>query len=124
MVKAVVLRETGGPEVLQFEEVSLEAPGPGMVTVSHRAIGLNFIDTYHRSGLYPLPLPTGIGMEAAGVVQAVGAGVDLAEGDRVAYCSAGFGAYAEAINLPAERLVRIPHFQSNLRTVVYTKLSS
>lgn len=108
MVKAVVLRETGGPEVLQFEEVSLEAPGPGMVTVSHRAIGLNFIDTYHRSGLYPLPLPTGIGMEAAGVVQAVGAGVDLAEGDRVAYCSAGFGAYAEAINLPAERLVRIP----------------
>lgn len=108
MAKAVVLRETGGPEVLQFEEVGLEAPGPGMVTVSHRAIGLNFIDTYHRSGLYPVPLPTGIGMEAAGVVQAVGAGVDLAEGDRVAYCSAGFGAYAEAINLPAQRLVRIP----------------
>ena len=108
MVQAIRIHETGGPEVMQIEEVALEAPGPGMVTVRHRAIGLNFIDTYHRSGLYPLPLPTGIGMEAAGVVEAVGEGVGLSPGDRVAYCSAGFGAYSEAINLPEVRLVRLP----------------
>jgi len=108
MVKAVRIQETGGPEVLQFEEVELEAPGPGMVTVRNRAIGLNYIDTYHRSGLYPLPLPTGIGLEGAGVVEAAGEGSDLAVGDRVVYCAAGFGAYSEALNLPAARLVKIP----------------
>jgi NADPH2:quinone reductase len=108
MALAVRISENGGPEVLQLQQVKLDAPGVGMVTVTNRAIGLNFIDTYHRSGLYPLPLPIGIGMEGAGIVEAVGEGVDLAPGDRVAYCSAGFGAYAEAINLPAERLVRIP----------------
>ena len=108
MVQAVRIHENGGPEVMSLEEVELEAPGPGMVTVANRAIGLNYIDTYHRSGLYPLPLPIGIGMEAAGVVEAVGEGVDLAVGDRVAYCSAGFGAYAEALNLPASRLVSLP----------------
>jgi NADPH2:quinone reductase len=91
-----------------FEDVEVPQPGPGMVTVENRAIGLNFIDTYHRSGLYPLPLPTGIGLEGAGVVSAVGEGANLAVGDRVAYCSAGFGAYAEALNLPAERLVTLP----------------
>jgi len=91
-----------------LEEQVLAAPGPGMVTVVNRAIGLNFIDTYHRSGTYPLPLPTGLGLEGAGVVEVVGEGVDLQVGDRVAYCSAGFGAYAEALNLPATRLVRIP----------------
>ena len=108
MVKAIRIHETGGPEVMVLEDVALEPPGPGMVTVSNRAIGLNYIDTYHRSGLYPLPLPTGIGLEGAGEVTAVGDGVDLRPGDRVAYCSAGFGAYAEAINLPAARLVSIP----------------
>ena len=108
MVRAVRIHETGGPEVMQLEDVSLDAPGPGQVVVRNRAIGLNFIDTYHRSGLYPLPLPTGIGMEAAGDVEAVGEGVQLAPGDRVAYCSAGFGAYAEAIILPEARLVRLP----------------
>lgn len=108
MVKAVRIHQTGGPEVMQVEDVALEAPGPGMVRVANRAIGLNYIDTYHRSGLYPLPLPTGLGLEAAGVVEAVGEGVDLAAGDRVAYCSAGFGAYSEALNLPAERLVPVP----------------
>jgi NADPH2:quinone reductase len=91
-----------------LEDVVLEPPGPGMVQVVNRAIGLNFIDTYHRSGAYPLPLPTGLGLEGAGVVEAVGEGVDLAVGERVAYCSAGFGAYAEALNLPAARLVPIP----------------
>ncbi len=108
MTKAVRIQRTGGPEVMVIEEVALEPPGPGMVTVANRAIGLNYIDTYHRSGLYPLPLPTGIGLEGAGVVEAVGEGVDLAVGDRVAYCSAGFGAYAEALNLPAARLVKLP----------------
>jgi NADPH2:quinone reductase len=91
-----------------MEEIAVPAPGPGMVTVANRAIGLNYIDTYHRSGAYPIPLPTGIGLEGAGVVEAVGEGVDLAVGDRVAYCSAGFGAYAEVLNLPAARLVSIP----------------
>ncbi len=108
MVKAVRIHQVGGAEVMQLEDLPLEAPGPGMVTVRNQAIGLNYIDTYHRSGLYPLPLPTGIGMEAAGVVEAVGEGADFAPGDRVAYCSAGFGAYAEAINLPASRLVPLP----------------
>ena len=108
MVQAIRIHETGGPAVMRLEQVELEDPGAGMVTVGNRAIGLNFIDTYHRSGLYPLPLPTGIGLEGAGVVEAVGEGTDLAVGDRVAYCSAGFGAYAQALNLPASRLVKIP----------------
>jgi NADPH2:quinone reductase len=108
MVQAIRIHETGGPEVMQLEDVVLEQPGPGMVTVANHAIGLNFIDTYHRSGLYPLPLPIGIGLEGAGVVEAVGDGATLAIGDRVAYCSAGFGAYAQALNLPAARLVKIP----------------
>ncbi len=108
MSRTIRIHETGGPEVMLLEEVEVPAPGPGMVTVENRAIGLNFIDTYHRSGLYPLPLPTGIGLEGAGVVTAAGEGVSLSVGDRVAYCSAGFGAYAEALNLPAERLVAIP----------------
>ena len=108
MVQAVRIHETGGPEVMQLEEVDLEAPLPGFVTVRNEAIGLNFIDTYHRSGLYPLPLPTGLGVEAAGVVEAVGEGSDLSVGDRVVYCAAGIGSYAEALNLPAERLVKLP----------------
>ena len=108
MARAVRIERTGGPEVMALREVDLEPPGPGMVRVVNRAIGLNYIDTYHRSGLYPLPLPTGIGLEGAGEVEAVGAGVDLVEGDRVAYCSAGLGAYAQALNLPAARLVKIP----------------
>ncbi|MDP5063295.1 MAG: quinone oxidoreductase [Haliea sp.] len=108
MVKAVRIAATGGPEVMQLMDVELPPPGAGMVTVEHRAIGLNFIDTYHRSGLYPIPLPSGLGMEAAGVVSAVGEGVEFSVGDRVAYCSALFGAYAEAVNLPASRLVPVP----------------
>jgi NADPH2:quinone reductase len=79
-----------------------------MVSVRTEAIGLNFIDTYHRSGLYPIPLPSGLGMEGSGVVEVLGEGADLEVGDRVAYCAAGFGAYAEAINLPSSRLVKIP----------------
>jgi NADPH2:quinone reductase len=108
MVKRIEVRETGGPEVMRLVEADLEPPAPGMVRVANRAIGLNYIDTYHRSGLYPLPLPTGLGLEGAGVVEAVGDGVSFHVGDRVAYCAAGIGAYAEAINLPAQRLVPLP----------------
>ncbi|MCX2980263.1 quinone oxidoreductase [Halieaceae bacterium IMCC14734] len=108
MVKAVRIHQTGGPEVMQFETLELSPPGPGMVTVKNHAIGLNYIDTYHRSGLYPLQLPTGIGLEGAGEVTAVGEGTDLQVGDRVVYFAAGFGAYAEALNLPAVRLVKVP----------------
>ena len=107
-IKAIRIESTGGPEVMTLTDVDLAAPGPGIVTVRNRAIGLNYIDTYHRGGLYPLPLPTGIGLEGAGVVETVGADTPFKVGDRVAYCSAGIGAYAEAINLPANRLVRLP----------------
>ncbi len=108
MVLAVTVEQPGGPEALVVAEHDLDAPGPSTVTVENRAIGVNFIDTYHRSGLYPLPMPIGIGMEGAGVVSAVGDDAEFAIGDRVAYCSAGFGAYAQAINLPASRLVPLP----------------
>lgn len=108
MVRAVQIRENGGPEVMQLADLTLEAPGPGMAQVENRAIGLNFIDTYHRSGLYPIPLPSGLGTEGAGVVTAVGEGADVAVGDRVAYCSAGIGSYAGAVNLPSARLVPVP----------------
>ncbi|PLW81923.1 quinone oxidoreductase [Kineobactrum sediminis] len=108
MVKAVRIEAVGGPEVMDLVDVEPGAPGAGMVTIENHAIGLNFIDTYHRSGLYPLALPSGLGLEGAGVVTAVGQGVDFAVGDRVAYCSAGIGSYAESLNLPAQRLVGIP----------------
>jgi len=108
MAQAIRMHRTGGPEVMQLETVAVPPPGPGQVTVRNHAIGLNFIDTYHRSGLYPVPLPSGLGLEGAGVVTALGEGVDLAVGDRVAYCSAGLGAYADLLNLPAARLVTLP----------------
>ena len=100
---------TGGPEVLQWGETELPAPAAGEARIRHHAVGLNYIDTYHRSGLYPVPLPSGIGLEAAGVVEAVGEGVsDLAPGDRVAYAGGPLGAYSEARNMPADRLVKLP----------------
>lgn len=109
MVKAIQFKAPGGPEVLEMTEIDLAAPAAGEITVRHTAIGLNFIDTYHRSGLYPLPLPSGIGMEGAGVVEALGSGVsDLAVGDRVAYASPPPGSYAEARNIAADRVVKIP----------------
>jgi NADPH2:quinone reductase len=107
-MKAIRFHETGGPEMLKYEDVDLAAPGPGQVRVRHTAIGVNFIDTYHRSGLYKLPLPSGLGSEAAGVVDALGAGVTtLKTGDRVAYAGA-LGAYAEANNVGADKLVKLP----------------
>ncbi|MET0481286.1 MAG: quinone oxidoreductase [Aestuariivirgaceae bacterium] len=108
-VKAIRFSQTGGPEVLHLEDVDLPPPGKGEVTVRHRAIGLNYIDTYHRSGLYPVPLPSGIGLEASGTVEAVGDGVTgFKPGDRVAYGSGAVGAYSQMRNYPANRLVKIP----------------
>ena len=107
-MRAIQIESAGGPEVMRVVEHELPAPGPGEVVVANKAIGLNYIDTYHRSGLYPLPLPSGLGLEGAGVVEAVGEGADFAVGDRVAYCAAGIGAYSEAVVLPAGRLVSIP----------------
>ncbi len=106
---AVCLHRTGGPEVMQYEAVDVPAPAPGEVRVRQHAVGVNFIDIYQRSGLYHIPLPGGLGQEAAGVVEAVGAGVTgLAPGDRVAYAGGAPGAYAQVRNMPADRLVRLP----------------
>jgi len=108
-MKAIRFHQTGGPEVLRLEEVAIPEPGPGQVRVRHTAIGVNFIDTYHRTGLYKLPLPSGLGVEAAGVVEGVGPGVPgLLPGDRVAYVARPPGAYSEAAVVPADRLVKIP----------------
>lgn len=109
MSKAIRFLETGGPDVLRWETVEVGAPGPGEVVVEHGAVGLNYIDVYHRSGLYPLSLPSGLGLEAAGTVTAVGDAVSgLAVGDRVAYASMPLGAYAEERRIPADRAVRLP----------------
>ena len=110
MTHAIRIHEHGGPEVLRWDEVDIGTPGSGEVCVRQTAVGLNFIDVYHRNGAYPLPeLPTAIGMEAAGVVEAVGEGVDdLEPGDRVAYAGYKPGAYAETRLMPAERLVPLP----------------
>lgn len=107
--QAIRIHQTGGPEMLRWETVELGEPGAGQVLLRQTAVGLNFIDIYHRNGLYPVPLPSGIGMEGAGVVEAVGPDVtDLKPGDRVAYASAPLGAYAEARLMPADRLVKLP----------------
>jgi len=109
MTHAIRIHEPGGPEVLRWETIEVPDPGPGQVRIRHTAIGLNFIDTYERTGLYPLALPAVLGREAAGVVEAVGARVNqIKVGDRVAYAFNSSGAYSEARVLPAERLVRIP----------------
>ena len=109
MPNAIRIHQTGGPEVLQWESVAVLEPGPGEARVRHTAVGLNYIDTYHRSGLYKLPLPSGIGVEAAGVVEAVGPGViDISKGDRVAYGGHSPGSYAEVRVMPADKLVKLP----------------
>lgn len=109
MAKAILMRETGGPEVLRLEEIDVAPPGEGEVQVRHTAIGVNFIDVYDRTGLYPVALPAVPGREAAGVVAAVGRKVKgLRAGDRVAYALSVGGAYAEVRNVPAARLVKLP----------------
>src|SRR5579872_3231724 len=109
MVQAIRFAKTGGPEVLEWQQVEVGKPGEGQVRLRHTAVGLNYIDTYQRSGLYPIPLPSGLGSEAAGVVEEVGPGVSgLKAGDRVAYAGGPLGAYSEARVMPADRLVPLP----------------
>jgi NADPH:quinone reductase len=109
MVHAIRFTKTGGPEVLEWQQVEVGKPGQGQVRLRHTAVGLNYIDTYQRSGLYPMPLPSGLGSEAAGVIEEVGPGVSgLKAGDRVAYAGGPLGAYSEARVMPADRLVPIP----------------
>jgi NADPH2:quinone reductase len=109
MPNAIRFHATGGPEVLRWEAVDVAAPGSGEVRVRNTAIGVNFIDTYHRSGLYPVTLPSGLGTEAAGVVEAVGPGVDWVKpGDRVATCTGPMGAYSTERVVPADKLVKLP----------------
>ncbi|WP_315838335.1 quinone oxidoreductase [Bradyrhizobium prioriisuperbiae] len=109
MTHAIRFHKTGGPEVLVWEQVEVGKPGPGEARIRHTAVGLNFVDIYNRSGLYPVQLPSGLGAEGAGVVEEVGADVtDLKAGDRVAYGSSPLGAYAEARLIPADRLHKLP----------------
>ena len=112
MSHAIRFHTPGGPEVLRWEEVGVGDTAPGEVRVRHHAVGLNYIDIYHRTGAYPLPMPSGIGLEGSGVVEAVGSAVtDLKVGDRVAYAGGPLlpvGAYAEVRNMPADRLVKLP----------------
>jgi NADPH:quinone reductase len=107
-VNAIRIAKQGGPEVMEWQSVEVGEPGQGQILIRHTAVGLNYIDTYQRSGLYPLQLPSGLGMEGAGIVEAVGAGVSaLKVGDRVAYSSL-LGSYSEKRIAPAEKVVKIP----------------
>jgi NADPH2:quinone reductase len=109
MPHAIRFHKAGGPEVLQWEDVSVGKPGPGEARVRHTAVGLNYVDTYLRSGLYPAPLPSGLGNEAAGIVEEIGPGVgDVKAGDRVAYAGGGPGSYSEVRVMPANLLVVLP----------------
>eukprot|EP01030_Chromulinospumella_sphaerica_P021388 gene21388-21324_t len=109
MTKVIRMNRVGGPEVMEMVDVELGAPGPGEAQVRQHAIGINFIDVYFRTGLYPQPLPGGLGMEGAGVVEAIGEGVtEVKVGDRVAYAGRPIGAYAEARNMPASQLLVLP----------------
>ena len=109
MERAAQIRQTGGPDVIAWTDVELAAPGPGEVRMRNLAVGLNFIDTYHRGGLYPMALPSGLGMEAAGIIEAVGDGVtDWRVGDRVATFGPSIGAYATARNIAAHGLFLVP----------------
>lgn len=109
MPKAIVIDEFGGPDVMQWCDVTIGEPGPGEALIDQQAVGLNFIDTYQRSGLYPLELPSGLGLEAAGTVAAIGSGVSgISIGDRVAYAGPPAGAYAQQRCLAVDRLARLP----------------
>ena len=113
MAHAIRFHETGSPDVLKYESIELPPPGPGEARVRHSAIGVNFIDTYHRTGLYKVPLPSGIGKEGAGIVEAVGEGVTVVTpGDRVVYCDGPLGSYASERNLPASVLIKLPQYVS------------
>ncbi len=108
-MKAVEINKTGGPEVLEVKDISLEKPGPDQVTIEQKAIGLNYIDTYHRSGLYPLKLPIGIGLEGAGVITDIGENVkDFEVGDKISYAGIPLGSYCSHRNYPTKNLVKVP----------------
>ncbi|MEX0583969.1 MAG: quinone oxidoreductase [Sneathiella sp.] len=109
MTKAMIQTEVGGPEVMKWQDIELGSPGKGEVRLRHTAVGLNFIDVYFRTGLYPAPLPLTTGMEAAGVIEELGEGVSgFKVGDRVAYAGRPIGAYAEARVMPADNLIKLP----------------
>ena len=109
MPKSIILKKNGGPEVLELQDVKVDSPGPDEIKVTNHAIGLNYIDTYHRSGLYPIKLPSGIGLEAAGKIDEVGSNVtELSKGDNIAYASVPLGAYAQQRIIPAKIAVKVP----------------
>ena len=109
MPKSIIIKKNGGPEVLELQDVSVGSPGPGEIKVINHAIGLNYIDTYHRSGLYPLTLPSGIGLEAAGKIDEVGPNVtEFNKGDNIAYASAPLGAYSQQRIIPSKIAVKLP----------------
>ena len=109
MPKSIILKKNGGPEVLELQDVKVGSPGPDEIKVTNHAIGLNYIDTYHRSGLYPIKLPSGIGLEAAGKIDEVGSNVtELNKGDNIAYASVPLGAYSQQRIIPAKIAVKVP----------------
>ena len=123
MPKSIIIKKNGGPEVLELQDIDIKSPGPDELKVTNHAIGLNYIDTYHRSGLYPLPLPSGIGLEAAGKVDEVGSNIkEFNKGDNIAYASMPIGAYSEQRIIPAKIAVKIPEWISyQLAATLMTK---
>ena len=123
MPKSIIIKKNGGPEVLELQDIDIKSPGPDELKVTNHAIGLNYIDTYHRSGLYPLPLPSGIGLEAAGKVDEVGSNIkEFNKGDNIAYASMPIGAYSEQRIIPAKIAVKIPEWISHkLAATLITK---
>ena len=123
MTRVIKIEKNGGPEVLEVKNIEVRDPRPDQVLIENKAIGLNYIDTYHRSGLYPLPMPSGIGLEAAGIVKKIGSKVkDFNVGEHVAYAGVPIGAYAEARTFPEEKLVKIPDgITSEIAASVMTK---
>ena len=113
-MKVIEIKKFGGPEVLELKDVEIGKPGPKEVLIKNLSIGLNYIDVYHRTGLYPIPLPSGIGLEACGVIEEVGSEVNLFKiGDRVSHASMPIGAYSEKQIMPQEKLVSVPDGISN-----------
>ena len=109
MPKSIIIKKNGGPEVLELQDVNVGSPGPDEIKVTNHAIGLNYIDTYHRSGLYPLPLPSGIGLEAAGKIDEVGSNVtEFNKGDNIAYAAMPIGSYSQQRIIPAKIAVKVP----------------
>jgi len=123
MTRVVKIEKNGGPEVLEIKNIEVRDPSPDQVLIEHKAIGLNYIDTYHRSGLYPLPMPSGIGLEAAGIVKKIGSKVkDFSVGDHVAYAGIPIGAYSDTRVFPADKLVKVPNgITSEIAASIMTK---